>query len=145
MVNGMFRSFFGELMRLLPNRAGFGPEVYKLIGRPIPIAYHRGEELFVTIDASQQLKTPLGDQLQLQFRVGRQPLAKQDVGFGQLSPGPVKVSLDEDGESHPFAPVFQYTFSSNNSLDDNLANLREFVVSQFEKGADPPMVVERHL
>jgi hypothetical protein len=136
MLGSGFPWLFGQDVKDI-KRSHFGDEVYKYL-HTIPITFNDecGEPIYVFIDPKQikRLETALDEQLTFTFRLSQSHKAEADPyrRTDPEHPGFVVINVPM-GTTASSEPVFGYTFSSINTLEQNQASLEDFVQQQWEQ------------
>lgn len=122
-------------------RARFTDDVLNYLTKPIKFEDRTHTLVYVIVLAIEHLESTYEEQYAFDFAISLSaPPADYLPGLKKRAPAePVRTRI-KYGETESGAPIFGYTFTSLNTLEQNRNNLRDFVLAQREQSDTEPAV-----
>jgi hypothetical protein len=135
-----------DWLRLFRKADPFGEEVFNFVQGPISFLDEDGNTIHINITAIEHIPHWFAEELRLQFSVSDKPLEAEELQqMGKFRGGQkMRISL-RPNETYTYSPLLWYTFSSQLSLNENIRNLHEFVLSHHRQAATRPQIQPERL
>ncbi len=113
-----------------PERVRFQEDVLGYLMKPISFADRNKTPVYVVVLVIEHLESACDEQYAFDFLISQSAPSDYHPRVTKRIPAELVTTTIRYGESEPGTPVFGYTFTSLNTLQQNQDNLRDFVLRQ---------------